>query len=111
MCARIPSAMAKMYYFFKLIPPRPTFMKDMSDEERRLMDEHGRYFQEHFEAGRILLYGPVMATGGAFGLAILEVDGEEEARRFGEGDPSVRAGLNRFEIYPMRVSAARAKES
>ncbi len=102
--------MTKQHYFFKLIPPRPTFPQDMTDEERRLMDEHSRYFQEHFAAGRILLYGPVMATGGAFGLAVLEVDSEEEARRFGEGDPSVRAGLNRFETYPMRVSAARAKE-
>jgi uncharacterized protein len=83
----------------------------MTDDERRLMDEHGRYFQELFAAGRVLLYGPVMATGGAFGLAVLEVDSEEEAQRFGEGDPSVRAGLNRFEISPMRVSGARAKES
>jgi uncharacterized protein YciI len=82
----------------------------MNDDERRLMDEHGRYFQEQFEAGTILLYGPVMATGGAFGLAVLEVDSEAEARQFGEGDPSVRRGLNRFEIHPMHVSAARAKE-
>jgi len=28
----------------------------------------------------------------------------------GRGEPSVRAGLNRFEIHPMRVSAARAKD-
>ena len=45
------------------------------------MDEHGRYFEEHFVAGRILLFGPVMATSGAFGLAVLEVDSEEEAKR------------------------------
>ena len=38
------------------------------------MDEHGRYFQEHFPAGRVLLFGPVMATDVAFGLGILEVD-------------------------------------
>jgi len=57
----------------------------------------------------LVLYGPVLATSGAFGLAILEVESEAEARSFGEGDPSVRAGLNRFEICPMRVSAARAK--
>jgi uncharacterized protein YciI len=102
--------MAKQHYYFKLIPPRPTFPQDMTDEERRLMDEHSRYFQEHFAAGRILLYGPVMATGGAFGLAVLEVDSEQEARRLGDGDPSVSAGLNRFEIHPMRVSGARAKQ-
>jgi hypothetical protein len=38
--------MAKEHYFFKLIAPRPT---DMTDEERRLMDRHARYFQMHFE--------------------------------------------------------------
>jgi uncharacterized protein YciI len=103
--------MAKQHYFFKLIPPRPTFPQDMTDKERQLMDEHGHYFQDHFARGNILLFGPVMATGGAFGLAVLEMDNEEEARKFGEGDPSVRAGLNRFEIHPMRVSAARAKLS
>jgi uncharacterized protein YciI len=60
-------------------------------------------------AGRVLLFGPVMASSGAFGLGILEVDSEQEAREFGEGDPSVQAGLNKFEIHPMLVSAARAK--
>lgn len=101
--------MNKLHYFFKLIPPRPTFPFDITSEEKLLMEEHSRYFEEQFAAGIILLYGPVMAPDGAFGLAVLEVDSEAEARRFGEGDPSVRAGLNRFEIYPMRVPAARAR--
>jgi hypothetical protein len=39
---------------------------------RSLMDEHGRYFQEHFAAGKVLLFGPVMANGEAFGLGILD---------------------------------------
>ena len=46
------------------------------------MEAHSRYFDEHFAAGRLLLYGPVMATSGAFGLAVLEVESEAEARRF-----------------------------
>jgi len=45
MWGRIHSVMAKQQYFFQLIPPRPTFPQDMTDEERRLMDEHGRYFR------------------------------------------------------------------
>jgi uncharacterized protein YciI len=102
--------MAKQYYFFKLLPPRPTFPGDITEAEGRLMDEHFRYFQEHFAAGRLLLYGPVLAPGAAFGLAVLEVEDEAAAQRFGEGDPSVQAGLNRFEFFPMRVAAARAKE-
>jgi len=73
------------------------------------MDQHGAYFQQQFEAGKVLLFGPVMAPEGAFGVGILEVADEAEARKFGEDDPSVRGGMNRFEIYPMRVGAARAK--
>jgi uncharacterized protein len=101
--------MNKQHYYFKLVPPRPTFAQDMTAEERALMEEHGAYCAREFEAGKLLLYGPVLAPDGAFGVGILEVTDEAEARQFGENDPSVRAGLNRFEIYPMRVAASRAK--
>ena len=101
--------MAKQYFFFKLIPPRATFPHDITEAEQRLMDEHLGYFQEQFAAGKVLLYGPVMAPDGAFGCAVLEVDSAEEVQRFGEADPSVKAGLNRFESYPMRVRQARGK--
>jgi uncharacterized protein len=73
------------------------------------MEEHGTYCAQEFEAGKLLLYGPVMAPDGAFGVGILEVADADGARQFGEDDPSVRAGMNRFEFYPMRVSNARAK--
>jgi len=73
------------------------------------MDRHSDYFQQEFGAGKLLLYGPVMAPDGAFGLAVLEVEEESQAREFGENDPSVSGGLNRFEFYPMRVAGARAK--
>lgn len=99
--------MEKQHYFVKLIPPRPTFPQDMTEKERRLMNEHARYTQEHFAAGKILVFGPVMAPEGAFGMAVLEVSNEKEAREFCEADPTVRGGLNRFEVYPMRVAAAR----
>jgi len=55
----------------------------------------GRYFQKHFQAGEVRLFDPVMATGGAFGVGVLEMDSEAEARKFGESDPSVKAGLNK----------------
>lgn len=73
------------------------------------MEEHGAYCERQFAVGKLLAYGPVLAPSGAFGVAILEVADEAEARQFGENDPSVRAGMNRFEIYPMRVAASRAK--
>jgi uncharacterized protein YciI len=102
--------MNKKHYFLKLIPPRPTFPQDMTPEERALMEQHARYTREHFAGGKLLIYGPVMASDGAFGMAVLEVADEEEARRFMEGDPTFQAGLNRWELSPMRVGAARGTE-
>ena len=101
--------MAKQTYFFKLIPPRPTFPADITADEAALMQQHSAYWDEHFTAGRVLAYGPVLVPGGTFGLGILTVDGEAEARRFGDNDPSVLGGLNRYEIHPMRLVASRAK--
>jgi len=100
----------KKHYFFKLISPRPTFAQDITDEEKRVMNQHGQYFQQHFAEGRVLLFGPVLAREGPFGIGILEVDDEAEARRFAENDPSVLTGLNTFEIHPMRVSGAQGKK-
>jgi uncharacterized protein len=107
-CA-IMFAMSKKHYYFRLLPPRSTFPLDITDEERLLMQQHAVYAQRQFVEGKLLLYGPVMSPEGAFGLGVLEVADEAEARQFGENDPSVRAGLNRFEFHPMQVAAARAK--
>jgi hypothetical protein len=47
-----------------------------------------------------------MARGGALGMAVFEVADEAEVRQVLEKDPTVLAGMNKFEIHPMRVSAA-----
>jgi uncharacterized protein len=101
--------MAKQHFFFKLIPPRATFPHDITDAERALMAAHSDYCQREFDHGKLLVYGPVMSPEGAFGMGIVEVADEAEARQFGANDPSVLGGLNRFEVYPMRVPNARAK--
>jgi len=71
------------------------------------MQEHTKYAREHFEAGLILIYGPVILPGGAFGMAVIEAANAAEVRKFGDNDPSVFGGLNKFEFYPMQVAAAR----
>src|SRR5271154_3467551 len=98
--------MSKLHFFVRLLPPRPTFPMDITPDEKMLMQEHARYTRESFDAGKILIYGPVMAQGGAFGMAVFEVADEAEVRQVLEQDPSVLAGMNKFEIHPMRVGAA-----
>jgi uncharacterized protein YciI len=99
--------MSKQHFYFKLIPPRPTFVTDVTAEEGALMQQHAAYFREAFDAGKILIYGPVIASGGAFGVAVLEMNDAAEVQKFGEEDPSIKAGMNTFEFFPMRVGAAR----
>ncbi|HEX4039710.1 MAG TPA: YciI family protein [Acidobacteriaceae bacterium] len=101
--------MQKQDYFVKLIPPRATFPGDITPEERATMKRHSEYYGEQFRAGKVLIYGPVMAREVAFGIAVLQVESEAEARQVAEGDPSVTEGLNRVELSPMRVAAAQAK--
>jgi uncharacterized protein YciI len=99
--------MSKQHFYFKLIPPRVTFGTDMTAEERALMMEHLRYTREAFDTGKILIYGPVLASAGAFGVAVLEMEDAAEVQKFGDEDPSVKAGMNTFEFCPMKVGAAR----
>lgn len=98
--------MSKQHFFLKLIPPRSTFPADMTAEERALMMEHVKYTQEQFAAGKVLIFGPVMAATGAFGMAVFEAADEAEVRAIMEKDPTVKAGLNRFELSAMRIGAA-----
>jgi uncharacterized protein YciI len=100
--------MAKQHFFLRLIPPRPTFPHDMTDAERTLMREHAAYTKGHFDDGRVLIYGPVLAPTHSFGMAVIQVNDEAEARAMMEADPSVVGGLNTYELLPIHVAAARA---
>jgi uncharacterized protein YciI len=92
--------MSKQHFYFKLIPPRPSFAQDASVEELAIMKKHSDYCAEQFSAGKLLLYGPVLAREGAFGIGILEVESEAEAREFGESDPSMLGGAEPLRDFP-----------
>jgi uncharacterized protein YciI len=83
----------------------------MSEEERALMKEHAAYVRGFFDDGTVLAYGPVLDPEGAFGIGLLEMEDEAEARRFAENDPSVQAGMNGFTIVPMRIAAAQGSRT
>jgi uncharacterized protein len=99
--------MNQQHYFVRLIPPRPTFPFDMTEDEKRLMKEHVAYMQAHFQAGAVVIYGPVLAAEAPFGMGVIQAVDEVAAREILDGDPTVRMGLNRYELSPMRVGAAR----
>ena len=97
-----------LYFFSKLIPPRPSFAFDMTDAESALMAEHGSYWSKIAAEGQAVVFGPVADPNGPFGLIVLEVEKEEDAQGLIANDPVNRSGLNfRFETYPMLNAVTR----
>jgi uncharacterized protein len=93
--------MEKKNFFVTLTPPRVTFISDMTDEERQVMNAHVAYWRTLLDRGIAIAYGPVMDPKGAFGIGVVEVDDLEQLKEIVAADPS--NGLQKFEIFPMRA--------
>ena len=89
-------------FFWKLIPPRPTFAQDMSEAEAHLMQEHASYWQAWRATGHVVAFGLVADPKGAYGIGIAEFETEAEVQAFRAGEPTLRANVGfRLEAYPM----------
>lgn len=96
-------------YVFRLQAPRPTFALDMSDEEREIMARHADHWRPLVESGRMVVFGPVLDSGGSWGLGVVEADDEEELRAFAAQDPVVRTGTGAIEVGKMLAGFVRPR--
>lgn len=97
-------APATKTWFIRLIPPRPTFDKDITPAEQKLMDQHFVYWKDLFQKGVCLFGGPVLDPRGIYGVLAIVAASEDEARAIASGDPSVKAGVNRIEVAEMKIA-------
>jgi uncharacterized protein len=88
-------------FVFRLKGPRPTFALDMSEEEREVMARHAVYWQPWIDSGQMVIFGPVLDTGGSWGLGIVETDDEQGLRAFAANDPVVTTATGTIEIGKM----------
>jgi uncharacterized protein YciI len=72
----------------------------MTEAERKAMEEHGIYWKGLTDRGIAIVFGLVLDPKGPWGVAIVEVADEADARVLGSNDPAVKAGLT-FDVYPM----------
>jgi uncharacterized protein YciI len=79
------------HFYYKLIPPRPTFPADMTEAEGAIMQEHFSYWQSLIADGKAVAYGPVMDPKGTYGIAIVLADDVEAVQEMGRGDPAIKA--------------------
>ena len=89
-----------MIFAFRLLAPRPTFVEDMTDEERAVMAEHVEYWQGLMAAGVAVAFGPVLDPAGPYGLAVVEVPVPERVDEVIAADPAVRSGMKTM-VFPM----------
>jgi uncharacterized protein YciI len=96
-------------FVFRLKAPRPTFALDMTDEERAIMGRHAAYWQPMIDAGRMVIFGPVLDGSGSWGLGVVEADDEEEIRAFAASDPVVTTGTAHIEVGKMLAGFVRPR--
>jgi uncharacterized protein YciI len=94
-------------FVLRLIAPRPTFAQDMTDDEREIMGRHAAHWQPYLAAGQMVVFGPVLADTGSFGLAVVETEDEDELRAHADADPVVTTGTASFEFGRMLAGFVR----
>src|SRR5690348_16759279 len=91
------------HFLFKLIAPRPTFAMDMNEAEKKLMQQHTIFWNDLLAKGVAVVYGPVLDPKGTYGLAVIEAKNEAAAQTICTSDPTIKAGLHTYELYPMHA--------
>ncbi|WP_223589951.1 YciI family protein [Neobacillus bataviensis] len=94
----------KIHFMLKSTPPRATFHQDMTEEERNIMLQHIAYWTEKQNQGIALVFGPVLNPKEPHGLAIIEVENEDQVPKLIAEDPAVMAGVMTVEFYPMKAT-------
>ncbi|HEV8686524.1 MAG TPA: YciI family protein [Gaiellaceae bacterium] len=77
------------------------FLASATPDQREVFDRHGSYLERLHAEGRVLFAG--RCWDGPFGIVVLEVGNEDEARTIVAEDPSVRLGIQSAELYPFNV--------
>jgi hypothetical protein len=90
------------HYLAKLIPPRTSFLRDMSSEEASVMRSHADYWLPHVNAGLVIAMGPVADPAGSYGVMIANAPSLSWLERAQADDPAIRSGAGfRFENFVM----------
>jgi uncharacterized protein YciI len=96
-------------FVFRLICPRPTFVQDMTDEERAIMARHAAHWKPYLDSGQMVVFGPILDDTGSWGLGVVEADDEQALRAFADSDPVVTTGIGTIELGSMLAGFVRGQ--
>jgi len=95
----------KLQFVYVYKPLKENFNKTATEQENKIVSEHFLYLKDLLEKNILVLAGP--ETNAKFGIAVLETQTEEEAKKIMENDPAVSNKVFTAELYPFRVSLLR----
>jgi uncharacterized protein YciI len=87
-----------------LRPHRAEMPFEPTDDEDRIVGEHFEYLQRLRSEGKLLLAGPSAVVGDTIGIAIFELEDEDEVRAIVAADPAVASGIMIPELRPLRLA-------
>jgi uncharacterized protein YndB with AHSA1/START domain/uncharacterized protein YciI len=90
------------HYLARLLGTRPTWPDDVTEDEEKIMGEHFLYLRDLTAEKKVLMAGPVFDF--KFGLVVLQVKSEAEAKEILDNDPSVKNGLHTYDMSTMTAS-------
>ena len=89
-------------FIYLIRPKRQEFFTNPTAQEEATMQAHFDYLKQATKDGAVLLAGPCLDE--TFGIVILRLESEADARAFMLNDPSVTLNVMITELHPMKVS-------
>jgi hypothetical protein len=90
------------YFVLRLFAPRLTFISDMTDAERTLMQAHVTYWSGLMAKGMVVIFGPVMDQQYPYGLGVVRLADGATPDEICQNDPVILAHAGfRYEVAPM----------
>ncbi len=91
-------------YVLKLIPELLE-KNNWTEKENEIVEKHFKVLKKLKKDGRLILAGRTLNMDeNCFGIVILSVDKEDEAKLLMENDPAVKEGIMTAQLYPYKVA-------
>jgi hypothetical protein len=94
----------KMEFLIRIHPTRSGVVSGMTDRESDFMRQHFVYWEERLKERKLVLAGPVPIEPGTFGIVIVRAGSDSEAEAMIRDDPSIRANVMAYEIFPFKLA-------
>ena len=92
-------------FVYRVRAVRVEMLKSPTEKESAIAEEHFNYLKELNVKGVVILAGKTLNNDeSAFGIVIFHADSEAAAKKIMEGDPGVRKGIFRADLFPFRIA-------